>query len=204
MVMSIFGPELNPFTPIKLKKYSFSVLVLAIFLLSGCSKATDNLFSFDDCGKLSMYETQAWYNEFQSSAVPLFKEFRSVGSDGVVIKEEPATLEDISDACYSENGNLFIVLIPGDYLAGPSIYSFDTESFELNRATFDDKDQKGLSSPKEFGQVTESGIGLTGRGGDAGTTVDMFYNYNFVENSIELIKSCTSSESSPEEKCGLY
>jgi hypothetical protein len=172
--------------------------------LTGEVAAADDLVSFDGCGDLSTYETQAWYNEFQSSASSLTKEYRSISKDGVAIKEKPATLEDVSDACYSENGDIFIVLIPGAYLSGPSIYRFNTESSELSRASLDDKNQTGLSSPKEFGERIESSIGLTGRDGDAGVTVIMSYNYDFVENSIELTKSCTSSESSPEEKCVAY
>lgn len=198
-----------------MKKY-ISLFLLTV--LSGCSVMEENSstplvydelseqeeISFDGCGALSTYEAQAWYEEFQSRATTLSKESRSVSNEGVTIKEVPAKIEDISDACYSENGDLFLVLIPGGYLSGPTVYRFNTESLDLDKASLDDKGQKGLSTPKEFGERTGSGIALVGRGGDAGTTVIMSYNYDFIENSIELEKSCSSSESNPEEKCTEY
>ncbi|HBB02847.1 MAG: hypothetical protein US89_C0007G0030 [Candidatus Peregrinibacteria bacterium GW2011_GWF2_38_29] len=155
--------------------------------------------SFDGCGKLDQYKTKSWYAELEKRA-----------QNGNFVKEpvrgvanypiEKATLKDVNDACFSENGDLLVMLIPGEYAQGPTIYRFDTVSpYNLEKATYSNKMRNWLASPDEFGKRVGDVIEMIGKSGDAGFGTDMYFEYNFKTNVIELKKEYNYSADEPDK-----
>ena len=95
-------------------------------------------------------------------------------------------MEKIVEGCYSENGNIFVFLIPGGYAEFGKIYKFNTIQYDFEEATIL---YKGfLGSPQEFGKRDGNVIKLIGIEGDAGCSVEFFYDYDFVKNEVKLEK----------------
>ena len=137
--------------------------------------------SFDGCGALSEYENKVWYSELTKNTALTIESYESTS-------EQTATLQEVSDVCFSENSNLFVMLVPGDYALGPKIYQFNTESFRLKQAILEDNGRGWLASPDEFGKREDNIIHLEGTSGDAGAGSTMYFEYDFVKNVVELKK----------------
>lgn len=152
-------------------------------------QTTPEEISFDGCGKLSKYENKPWYPELAKnttlSVEPVI--VKNVKTEEYKVRDN-ATLKNVYDACFSENGNLLVMLIPGGYAQGPTIYRFDTKTYKLDRATLEDNERGWLASPYEFGKRTGNIIYLEGTSGDAGAGSTMYYEYDFVKNTVELKK----------------
>ncbi len=147
--------------------------------------------SFDGCGLVTRYEGMGWYMELEEVAEEeMYVDFRSMTKEGTVINRdaELVGLEDVVDSCYSANGNILVMLVPGDYAQAPSVFKFDTEEGVLERALMNDHGRGMLASGGEFGKRVDDVIKMEGMTGDAGVVALMYYDYNFIENVIELKK----------------
>lgn len=132
--------------------------------------------SFDGCGKITNYEDMPWYEGLGQ----MLEE--STSGEGYSY-----TFEQVSEACYSENGDMFLFLAPR--YAGGKIFKYLISSDKLEEAMIDTKDEQWwYSSPSEFGQRQGNIIPVWGTDGDAGYGATMYYDYNFIENIVELKK----------------
>lgn len=157
-------------------KHSIFLSILFLFLLTLPSSlfAQSKVKMFDGCGSLAQYKSQPWYK-----ALP--ETFRNGES-----------LSSVEDACYSKSKQLFIMLIPGDeYCEGPTIYRFHTGKLILTRAFIVPHGHICLSTPREWGKRVGNVIKLVGQGGDAGYQTDMYFDYDFRQNKVDLRKKHT-------------
>jgi hypothetical protein len=127
-------------------------------------------FTFDGCGQISDYEEYDWYSELASKA----------SKAGF----EP---NEISELCYSENGQMAVFIVHGSYCQSGDIYRLDIGKDNLLQANVIDHDRGCLAGFKEFGKRIGNIIKVIGSGGDAGCTAEMYYDYNFLSNYVELV-----------------
>jgi len=153
--------------------------------------------TFDGCGALSQYQSTDWYPNLAQHTTLAIKPL-------VKGSEVDVPLQDVSDACLSNDGNLLIMLFPGGYGGGPTIYTFDTKTYELQRAALIDHGRGWLASPKKFGQRDGNIINLEGKVGDAGAGSTMYYSYFFLDNVIELQKEYNYDAENPDQGTWFY
>jgi hypothetical protein len=111
------------------------------------------------------------------------------------------------EGCLSKDGNLFIVVFPGVYMGGGSyIFRYDTKNNVLEEARrINEKwGDKWVAVPREFLKREENIIKMRGAEGDAGYGIESFFDYNFIDNQVKLIKSCPIGEGSNKNQCTNY
>lgn len=130
--------------------------------------------SFDACGPLKKYEQQPWYTKFVEA----------------IKKQSDVSLETIVEGCYSENGNMFIMVTARSYCTPTSVFKFQTDSSILEKAAMNSGGREGcLTGGISFGKREGSIITMEpGIDGDAGCWTKQYYNYHFQSNIIELVK----------------
>lgn len=124
---------------------------------------------FDKCGQISLFIYEDWYLSF---------------ADG--IKKQFVEPDDITSACYSNDGDMLIALVYTDYCTPPAIFKFNTQTKTLGITKIDGKGVNCISSPEVFGKRVDNVIKLVGTDGDAGCNWENHYDYHFQKNILEL------------------
>ncbi|MBT6691066.1 hypothetical protein HOB10_01890 [Candidatus Parcubacteria bacterium] len=127
-------------------------------------------FTFDGCGQLTDYTDYSWYPELEQS-----------------INGEDIDSNDILELCYSKNAQMVVFIVEGSYCKSGDIYRLDIGRDNMLHANVIDHDRGCLAGFREFGKRVGNNIKVTGIDGDAGCTAEMYYDYNFMSNSVELI-----------------
>jgi len=134
--------------------------------------------SFDGCGKIDNYKNESWYQNVKS-----------------VLQSANQSIAGILDVCQSLDKSQVIILTNGGnedglipYCDAGSLFQYDVSRNVLAKAVLDDHKRGCVSWPSEFGKRNGNIISLQGSGGDAGCGNTMYYEYNFVDNKIELKK----------------
>ncbi|MFC1616400.1 S-layer homology domain-containing protein [Patescibacteria group bacterium] len=136
---------------------------------------------FDTCGDIQDYSDYDWFSALIDA-----------------ISDDDIDLLDLTDVCHSENGGITVFIVPGGYCQSGDIYKFDVDSSSLDAAEFDIKNQGCVSTVQSFGKRHDTVIPVYGHGGDAGCSVQMYYDYEFIDNTVDLIKSYTVCEGDQE------
>lgn len=123
---------------------------------------------FDQCNKPDAYSQEAWFTGFKAASTSFYSQ--------------------ISQLCYSKNGQLVIAMLPGSYCVPNAIYRYNTQASILEKATLLDKARGCLASAEKFGQQTGNVFEIKGEGGDAGCRSEMYFDYDFSKNVLELKK----------------
>ncbi|MBD3244818.1 MAG: hypothetical protein GF335_02380 [Candidatus Moranbacteria bacterium] len=141
---------------------------------------------FDNCGKINNYNKNSWYSNFTAT----------LNSNNIAIN-------DISEICLSLNNTILIAITSGEYCEPGIIFQYNIPKDIITKATFNDHGRGCVSWPNEFGERDGDIISLQGFGVDAGCTSTMYYNYNYIENTIYLKKECNQCQQAP-ETCHNY
>ena len=140
--------------------------------------------TFDGCGKTEKYAQEVWYENFKTAAA--------------------AILPQSPEACYSKNGFMVVLMVPGGYCEGSTLYKYSIGTAALQKATVDSKERGCLASPQQFGRRDGNVIKLVGTEGDAGCGSQMYFDYDFINNKITLIKELRQCEGDKEGKWQYY
>jgi len=127
--------------------------------------------NFDNCSNIESYEDKNWYNDLKKS-----------------LSERNILLENISDSCFSDEGQILILKKQGSYCNFGNIYRYDINKKILEMAVIMDKETGCLASPNEFGKRENDIIKLIGIWADAGCDSEMYFDYNYISNIVELKK----------------
>jgi len=143
---------------------------------------TDNNISFNDCGKIDKYKNESWYQNVKNA-----------------LQNINQSIASILDTCQSLDKSQVIILTNGGnddglikYCEAGSLFNYNVSKNILTKTIFDDHKRGCVSWPSEFGKRDGNIISLQGSGGDAGAGSTMYYDYNFVDNKIELRKECNT------------
>lgn len=158
--------------------------------------------AFDGCGTVPEYASKSWYDDFIAKLKPEITadQFANLDSDQQFVK---------SDACLSLDGTMFVALIPDtEYLSGDShIFRYEPDAGFYEGVDFEDAAKgAGFSGDApgeplhEFGKRVGDYIEAYGYLGDAGMAVQWDYRYYFAENRYDIVKHCSWTVDTPEEK----
>ena len=177
----------------------------------------DKPVAFDRCGSMGDFKSETWYGAFSDSvgkfdvmsleqAGRIFDsgknpEFTSPQS--VIVKYGKVNPDSIGMVCYSGKGNLVIAVYGGGGACGEgNVFRYDTVNNVIEKAAI-------LTSPDECGTFAEFGkrkdgvIPVIANLEQAGTLSKIYYDYNFVNNTIKAVKKCDSGKDKKEE-CTNY
>jgi hypothetical protein len=165
------------------------------------SKSTDSepktdtslQIQFDACGKVNKYKNESWYPDF----------INSLQKNHILVDDTILN----SDSCLSLDKTIFLMLISEPDWCGKnfSIYKYYISDYYLERAMIDIKGVKGcIMWPGGFGKREGNVIKLQGHGGDGGCGSDDYFNYDIIENKLELKQSCGQCEGEETETCTNY
>lgn len=143
--------------------------------------------AFDGCGKIDKYKNESWYSNFTK-----------------ILNGGSIAINDISEACLSLDKTMLIIITGGSYCEAGSLFQYDVSKNVLAKAVFDDHKRGCVAWPVSFGKRSGKIISLQGSGGDAGCGATMYYDYNYVDNKIELKKECDKCEGEKQETCTNY
>lgn len=142
--------------------------------------------TFDGCGKISSYKNNSWYSSFNDT----------LNNNGIL-------MDEISEACLSLNETILIAITEGGYCESGIIFQYNISKNIITKATFNDHERGCVSWPNGFGKRNGYIIPLLGFGGDAGCSSTMYYDYNYINNTIELKKECSQCQQGT-ETCDDY
>jgi len=129
--------------------------------------------NFKECGYASLFKFEKWYPDFV-----------------LKLKEKGLTPKGISSSCLSDKAEMLIFIAQeGKYCEGPKIYRYNIQKPYIESATVNNKGVLCLGSLDKFGKREGNVISVVAPGGDGGCRREEHYNYDFIKNTIELIKS---------------
>jgi len=129
--------------------------------------------SFKECGYAGLFRFKKWYPEFTEK-----------------LKEKGLTPKGISSACLSDKDEMLIFIAQeGKYCEGPKIYRYNIQKPYIESATVNNKGVLCLGSLDKFGKREGNVISVVVPGGDGGCRREEYYNYDFIKNTVELIKT---------------
>jgi type II secretory pathway pseudopilin PulG len=156
--------------------------------------APDNEFDpnmevkFSKCGVAGAFRLEAWYPAFTEK-----------------LKTLNLVPKNVTSACFSDSGKMFIFIAqPGAYCEGPKVYRYNMITTNIAAAEVLNKGVTCLGSLKEFGKRNGNVIGAIAPGGDGGCRREEHYNYDFIKNIVELIKSRSLCDGDKEWKWTEY
>jgi len=137
---------------------------------------------FDSCGSIGNYKTKDWYAAFTQTAAT-----------------NQIAVDKITNTCYSENGKILIMLTPGDFYncVNGMLARYDITGGTLQQATINNKQQKCLGWPTQFGKREGAVIKMEGPAVGEGCRTKMYFDYDFVQNIFELKKTYTTCDDKP-------
>jgi mannitol-specific phosphotransferase system IIBC component len=128
---------------------------------------------FSKCGVSGAFRLEKWYPAFTEK-----------------LKTINLVPKNVTSACYSDGGNMLIFIAQaGKYCEGPKVYRYNLETTNIAAAEVLNKGVSCLGSLKEFGKREGNIINAIAPGGDGGCRREEHYNYDFIKNTVELIKS---------------
>jgi len=149
---------------------------------------SNTVVKFAKCGVAGAFRLEKWYQAFTDK-----------------LKIINAVPKDISSACYSDSGNMLIFIAQaGKYCEGPKVYRYNLTTTNISVAEVLNKGVTCLGSLKEFGKREGNVIGAVAPGGDGGCRREEHYNYDFIKNTVELIKSRSLCDGDKEWKWTEY
>jgi len=143
--------------------------------------------AFDGCGKIDKYKNESWYSNFIK-----------------ILNDDSIAINDISEACLSLDKTMLIAITGGDYCETGLLFQYNVSRNVLAKAVFDDHERGCVAWPAEFGKGNGKIISLQGSSGDAGCIATMYYDYNYVDNKIELKRECGKCEGDKQETCSNF
>lgn len=143
--------------------------------------------AFDNCGNIDKYKDESWYYNFTK-----------------VLSNSSISISDIREACFSFDKTTLIAITEGGYCEAGLLFQYKVSRNVLDKAVFDDHERGCVSWPDEFGKRNGKIISLQGFGGDAGCSGTMYYEYNYIDNKIELKKECGECEGEKQIACTNY
>jgi len=147
----------------------------------------DKEISFNNRGKINKYKNSPWYPNFLD-----------------IININNIELNDISEICLSDDSTKLLAITKGSYCITGLIFQYDITEDTLVKAMLNDKGISCIAWPEEFGPRNGLTISLQGFTVDAGCAGHMYYDYNYVENVVELQRGCFICEEETTEKCYNY
>lgn len=137
---------------------------------------------FDSCGALASYSSKDWYAAFAQTAA-----------------SAQLDVKNIKNVCYSENGKILVTLIPGDFknCTNGIVARYDVTSGSIQQALINSKEQKCLGWPSQFGKREGTIIKMEGPAFGEGCKDKMYFDYDFVKNTMELKKVYTTCDDKP-------
>lgn len=150
--------------------------------------------SFGKCGTADEHKSQAWYPNFIRS----LSKFVANLNDKDILE---TGIFNVSGMCLSLDKTTLIAITSGGYCEAGSLFKYDIPGNVLTKAVFNDHGRGCVSWPSEFGKIAGNIMSLQGSGGDAGCGNTMYYEYNFVDNKIELKKE---NDKCDEDKQGTW
>lgn len=123
---------------------------------------------FDECGHVTTFIFKDWYAKLESAATAL-----------------NVNLRDGASACYSENGNTLVFLIPAEGCTMGDFYRFNPLTGQLNKAAFNGKGAECTPSPTLLGKREGVVLKMTGSA-QADCKWKTYYDYNYLKNTVEL------------------
>lgn len=143
---------------------------------------------FTKCGVAGAFRLEDWYPAFTDK-----------------LKTINLVPKNVSSACYSDSGNILIFIAQsGTYCEGPKVYRYNLTTTNISAAEVLNKGVTCLGQLKEFGKRTGSVITAVAPGGEGGCRREEHYNYDFIKNTAELIKSRSLCEGDKEWKWTEY
>lgn len=143
---------------------------------------------FTKCGVAGAFRFEKWY--------PAFKE---------KIKTINAVPKTVTSSCYSDSGNMLVFIAQaGKYCEGPKVYRYNIKTDNISAADVLNKGVSCLGSLKEFGKREGNVITAIAPGGDGGCRREEHYNYDFIKNIVELVKSRSLCDGDKEWKWTEY
>ena len=143
---------------------------------------------FTKCGVAGAFRLEKWYPAFTEK-----------------LKTINIVPKNVSSACYSDSGNMLIFIAQsGTYCEGPKVYRYNMATTNIASAEVMNKGVTCLGSLKEFGKREGNAIKAVAPGGEGGCRREEHYNYDFIRNTVELIKSRSLCEGDKEWKWTEY
>ena len=134
--------------------------------------SADAGISFSECGLAGYFKKQEWYQGLLDK-----------------LAKNSLTAKNISGACLSADKSMFIFIAQsGTYCEGPKMYRYNTINGNLALASVIDKGISCLGSLKTFGKRDGNVIHMVAPG-NGECRREEYYDYNFIQNSVELKKS---------------
>lgn len=104
------------------------------------------------------------------------------------------------EGCLSKDGSAFVAVFPGVYMGeGDHLFRYDVKENILEEAKqLIDEKEYGLygwnAPPTSFGKRVGNVIKMVGGTGDAGCGVTTEFDYDYVANTVEMTRRCTSCD----------
>ncbi len=134
---------------------------------------------FDGCkNHITAYSDYSWFNDLSRNVYNTY---------GFGLYDKIDYVKQ-ADACYSENGQMVIFLLNGEYRSKGQLFKYYINTGELFEADLINE-QVSASTWMEFGKRNGSIIPLYGYFGDAGYQSEYLYDYDFKNNTVTYIKS---------------
>ncbi len=152
--------------------------------------------SFKSCGIFSTYKTQEWMNKL-SNLLEKQKLILYGQNDPIFITET-----DISSACYSENGDIFIFIVQNEEKRSFNIFRYDIKHNTISSPNIISH-ENNLIPPSTFGKREGNIINLAASSKKDTCNYNIDYKYDFLKNELSLQKVCTKCPSKNEE-CSSY
>lgn len=103
---------------------------------------------------------------------------------------------DYGEGCLAKDGTAFVAVFSGEYMGGGNhLFRYDIRNDVLEEAkkVIDEKEygEYGWNAPpSKFGKRQGNVITMSGGVGDAGCGVVTSFDYDFIENTVEMTKRC--------------
>lgn len=141
--------------------------------------------SFKSCGLRGLFEGRDWFDSLTSLAE--MRRFQLFGVDNMVLID-PSSIEA---GCYSDIGDIFIFIVPGDESGkGFALMRYDVKMDSLQVARMAVAGKNTIAIPHQFGKRDGNTIGLSGTVQDGACQSEMNYSYDFIENVLSLKQAC--------------
>lgn len=144
--------------------------------------SVENNIVFDGCGDSKVYANQTWFSNLSDN-----------------LQKYVLTPDDVTDICYSEPGQMVVLLAGADYCRSGHLFRYDIQNNKFEEAERLNSFYDCTTAPTGFGERTGQIIEMTGQTGDGGCWATDTFEYNYVTNKYReshSVSMCDGDKSS--------